>query len=459
MARKKSDQPTPRTELAGLLDAARDAPDDDGPRLVLADWLEEQSGEDDRRRGAFVRDQVVLDQQERADPRVQAARGLVTVYPHLASLDTTLAYVRQALLAERPDLKELADHIEQTRTQHGYDWAGPLKEFSYLFTFRRGLIGLRGPANEFPWRAMGAVASTECACWVDGLTLYDASAKDAPRIGRCPLLAGVRELCLERNRLDGAGLAAMLASPHLARLAALDLSRGDALGARGADELAKAELPALRQLRLEQVTVRGSAFLQNASWLGQLETLDLLFSGVTAEAVEPALAGGKLSRLRRLNLGNNTLGTALVPTLRTLPNPGGLSVLGLYCNRVGPDGLRALLDWPGLSGLEILDLGVNEFGQAEAEAIAACPALSALRYLSLGGNPVGDGGLRALARSPHLRGLGGLSIWGTSLTKASAKVLNDLDNFPLLGWVSAGSNKMDETLLHGRFPPRFAAKK
>ena len=46
MARKKSDTPAPRPELAGLLDAARDAPDD-GPRLVLADWLDEQPSDDD----------------------------------------------------------------------------------------------------------------------------------------------------------------------------------------------------------------------------------------------------------------------------------------------------------------------------------------------------------------------------------------------------------------------------
>src|SRR4051812_41868891 len=45
----------PRPELLGLLAACKERPDEDGPRLVLADWLEE-NGESDR--AAFVRAQV-----------------------------------------------------------------------------------------------------------------------------------------------------------------------------------------------------------------------------------------------------------------------------------------------------------------------------------------------------------------------------------------------------------------
>ena len=45
----------PRPELLGLLAACKERPDDDGPRLVLADWLEE-NGESDP--AAFVRAQV-----------------------------------------------------------------------------------------------------------------------------------------------------------------------------------------------------------------------------------------------------------------------------------------------------------------------------------------------------------------------------------------------------------------
>jgi uncharacterized protein (TIGR02996 family) len=45
------DPPTaPRPELVALLDAIKDNPDDDTPRLVLADWLDEQDNQLDAER-------------------------------------------------------------------------------------------------------------------------------------------------------------------------------------------------------------------------------------------------------------------------------------------------------------------------------------------------------------------------------------------------------------------------
>src|SRR4051812_42241662 len=46
--------------LESLLIEARLAPGDDAPRLVLADWLEENGGEADRARGEFIRLQCQL---------------------------------------------------------------------------------------------------------------------------------------------------------------------------------------------------------------------------------------------------------------------------------------------------------------------------------------------------------------------------------------------------------------
>src|SRR4051794_31605614 len=44
---RKTPPAPPRPELVALLGACRDQPDDDGPRLVLADWLEDH-GEPER---------------------------------------------------------------------------------------------------------------------------------------------------------------------------------------------------------------------------------------------------------------------------------------------------------------------------------------------------------------------------------------------------------------------------
>src|SRR5262245_2748633 len=44
-----------RPELLRLLQACKQEPDEDAPRLVLADWLEEHGDKADRDRAAFVR--------------------------------------------------------------------------------------------------------------------------------------------------------------------------------------------------------------------------------------------------------------------------------------------------------------------------------------------------------------------------------------------------------------------
>src|SRR5205809_873779 len=48
----------PRPELLALLDAIKDHPDDDTPRLVLADWLDEQDDPLDAERAAFIRTDI-----------------------------------------------------------------------------------------------------------------------------------------------------------------------------------------------------------------------------------------------------------------------------------------------------------------------------------------------------------------------------------------------------------------
>src|SRR5262245_33334084 len=90
------------TGEAGLLQAIREAPDDDAPRLGYADWLDEQH-----------------------DPR-RAERSRVQC--ELARIPLGL---RASQLRQRE--QELLD-------EHGADWAAPLSSFVSGSTFRRGLL-------------------------------------------------------------------------------------------------------------------------------------------------------------------------------------------------------------------------------------------------------------------------------------------------------------------------------
>src|SRR5262249_38283509 len=52
---------TGRAMRDALLAAVCEAPDEDAPRLVYADWLEEHGDEDDQARAEFIRGQIALE--------------------------------------------------------------------------------------------------------------------------------------------------------------------------------------------------------------------------------------------------------------------------------------------------------------------------------------------------------------------------------------------------------------
>jgi uncharacterized protein (TIGR02996 family) len=66
--------PPPRPEVLAFLRDAKDHPDDDTPRLVLADWLDEHGDEADRARAEHVRGRCRLAPLRWADPRYQQLR-------------------------------------------------------------------------------------------------------------------------------------------------------------------------------------------------------------------------------------------------------------------------------------------------------------------------------------------------------------------------------------------------
>ena len=72
--------PPPRPELLALLNAAKAEPDDDTPRLVLADWLQEQSDPADIARGEWLRNLVeasrLIPEDPRRPPLIRRAREL-----------------------------------------------------------------------------------------------------------------------------------------------------------------------------------------------------------------------------------------------------------------------------------------------------------------------------------------------------------------------------------------------
>jgi uncharacterized protein (TIGR02996 family) len=59
----------PRLEVLAFLEAITDAPEDDAPRLVFADWLQEHGDEHDAARGEYLRLECEVARLPAGDPR------------------------------------------------------------------------------------------------------------------------------------------------------------------------------------------------------------------------------------------------------------------------------------------------------------------------------------------------------------------------------------------------------
>jgi uncharacterized protein (TIGR02996 family) len=176
-----------------LLEDIAAHPEDDTPRLIYADWLEEHGrGKPDHDRAALIRDQVALARLDPGDPH------------------------RQALEREADTLLE----------RHHEEWQRPLRELGATgIQFHRG----------FPSRIVMDAADflahgQEALRLAPGPTLRLTCVNDVgvPALAQSPLLAGLRGLELSYTGMRDADAQALATSPHLDGLQELDL-RGNNL--------------------------------------------------------------------------------------------------------------------------------------------------------------------------------------------------------------------------------------
>ncbi len=245
-----------------FLEAIRENPDDDVPRLIYADWLEEQGDP----RGEFVRVECALASMPVKDGRRPALRAR-----------------RQQLLAAHRDA-----------------WLGPLRPLAYHWEFRRGFPEeVTADALHFVEHAgrIFAAAPVRLARLLHGGMAVGA-------LAGCRFLRRLHALHLTDNGLGNGGLRALLASPHLAGLRCLRLGNNE-LGDEGAVLLAGAVgLAGLTSLNLSRNAIgdEGAAALAGSRHLGNLTALDLGNNRVH-DAGARALAAG-LPVLATLDLSN-----------------------------------------------------------------------------------------------------------------------------------------------------------
>ncbi len=465
-------------------------PRDDAPRLIYADWLEEQGDP----RAEFIRTQCEL------------AR----------------------LPDDAPQRPALESREAQLLNQYGAVWLGLLPPKLRRPHFRRGFVetaeaSLTDYLAEHPhWRQAAPILELRLQA--------DRVSRDQWRsFAACPDLAAVTVLDLRRNEgassVDGNSsptpdeFAALLESPMIHSLTALRLANSLVrepilerlshwLGLHRLTELAissggletQAARPLIRSPYLTGVThlwlrhlagqwqppwhpaqmaarcgrLRGLSlelcgcsggvleFLASLGNLQELEWLDL--SGNSPRIVTTLLEGSLLRSAETLALNNRTVDDRAVEALARSPHVGGLLSLSLRYNVLSPHAVEALTAMStNLAELRRLDLtgfgyaphgGVGDRG-AEFLAEASPPHLF---DLSLARNTLSERATEALIRGPLWDNLVKLNLRQTRLTEEAARRLIARGPGRHLGLLDLRGNHFNDghrTRLRGRYGHRL----
>ncbi len=358
-------------------------PDDDTPRLILADWLDDH-GESER--AEFIRLQVESSRLGENDPRSVA-------------LDARA----EAILAEREN-----------------DWLGKWTDRLVRWTFRRGFLDA---VTLLPQTFLDHGEDMFAQFPVQRVRLVDPDGEGA------------------RPKWPG------MVSEHPAfdRVRSLDVtSAASSLGGWAWHIATRTSWPALREVLLGDDSRSGewpvnggslAAFCDAASIRG-LESLDIhtcYGEGLRDSGVGIIGEGRFASQLRSLVLDGQAIsneGVGLIARDGVFPRLERLRLAS--CTRITAEGLRYLLQSPHLEDLR--ELCVSR--ALPLMELADMPALSRIRHLELFPDVSVTFYLAstwlAFARSPHLRNLEHLSVSGGFLSGESGGVIADAECLPAL---------------------------
>ena len=342
-------------DFEGLLRGAFRAPTDDLPRLVFADFLEENDRPD---RAALIRYQC---ERARLKPRAQRAR----------ELDRLIA----------PLVEKLQEQI------------GPLP-VGLEWQFVRGFLRLSnlGDLGALPVRLTNLFRDG----WIESLALYAGGLDNQQKA----LVAQVGELDVSRCSLGDAELIRIASDTAKAR-ATGRLSR---VKVRPENRKAFAEIVRIQQgeedpdgASLEPVRAYHLCDITTFRQLLKFGRLDgardltlNIHGGTFGEEQLSALLGADQSRLRHLRLYGWTLPRTVLVALADSPALAKLATLELRACRLQGGGVSALVASPMFERLKVLDLSWNNIGKAGVEALMKVRVPGTLKKLVLSGCSADD---------------------------------------------------------------------
>ena len=358
------------TQQDALSRAVCEHPDEDTPRLIFADHLEDCG---DARRAAFIRTQVHLARVPEHDPfRAEcrrrdpdSLRGWTMAHT-LPRPPSGLSWRRFAFRRGFPWLASATDVPLLLR--HGlaiFDTA-PIQALE--LSHESGIVA--NWAAFLEWPGLAKLTRLEFTH-----TRLNAAAMRA--LGKTPNAAAIRELCFDSDAITADGLKALAESELFPRLRRLEIRRAALPPALATDAIAAAP-PGLAELAIveSKLPEPDLAWLLAQPVCRDLTSIDLSGNPVRGETCAAA-ARATILRLEQTGLA--------IPSLQTFlkSNPRDVRLLDLSSNRLGAGAVRSLAECAALSNLTMLDLRRNPIGSGGALALAASPVLKHLVELDV----------------------------------------------------------------------------
>jgi uncharacterized protein (TIGR02996 family) len=346
------------------------APDDDAPRLVYADWLDENG---DPERAELIRVQCEAARTPEWDPRHD----------------------------------ELTARGSESLKEHRERWFPKLPQGGHQL-IRRGMVeGLVIRQADFHRSAEGLFESSPIR-QVDFWPVTNLLELVIDRFVRRLRSISVSEIDLDAGYEAGISLPSR-EWPVLEELGLMGI------GVRAADLegiLSFAAFPALKRLNVAENPIGAEGAALIARSFSVLESLELQ-TGRDADYQDRLRAGGArelarasgLGRLRTLNLANQLIGDAGLRHLAGSPYFGGLEILDLTGNDIGAIGTTGIEEFAAsghFPNLRWLRLDMNQLNLVGLQELLAWPGLAQLRKLDLAYCGITGAGGRLLATVPDL---------------------------------------------------------
>ena len=367
------------SEHAAFLNAVMERPDDDLPRLVYADYLEETG---DAGRAEFIRVQIELARLDEDDDRfailtrreselleqgvgggIPGIRGIqIFRRGFVESLDTT---AERLIKATSPPLR-----------------LAPIRE-----------LRIRNADN-----AIDELVNVPGLDRIESLDLRNNSFGTQDRLARfftAAPLHSLTRLHLGNNQLWSDNVERLVAGRWATQLQMLDLS-GNAIGNAGAAVLADTErLGGLRMLILrsdgldwrDRISTAGAEALSRAKSFDSLRALDLGGQLIAEEGILRLASASGIRHLERIDAPDNRHGLGTLPDFIEFTGVApreAMRIWNLAGSRISLRAAEAFATWPQLETLDELILDRCEWAPGARELLAE----SAWAYKIRTGDPV-----------------------------------------------------------------------